>query len=52
MFVEREFPGARAGTSPRLLDTLIDHAHSRAMRDVFLEPPRSRRRLYRRVEAV
>ena len=36
MFVEREFRGARAGTSQRLLDTLLDHARSRAMRDVFL----------------
>ena len=36
MFVHRDFRGAQAGTAKRLLDTLLDWARVREIREVFL----------------
>ena len=36
MFVHRDFRGAEAGTAKRLLDTLLDWARARAIREIFL----------------
>jgi GNAT superfamily N-acetyltransferase len=34
--IGRGFRGVRAGTAQRLLDTLLDHARTRDVRDIFL----------------